>query len=188
VGGRVVAARVAALAVFVCSVVAAAGCAGGGNGNVTRVVGPNGQATESAYDGANRKRSETRGAGTAVAATRTFRYDAFGNRTETKGPRGSWAFDVRETDDDLDRPVRSEVPTGDPAHPYAVTSRAFDAAGNKLCEKRPLGGDLLGAAGAAKTVAELASAVCAGDRVTRYAYDELSKLTSVVCWGVPDRE
>jgi RHS repeat-associated protein len=151
-----------------------------GNGNVVRVVDPNGHATESAYDGANRKRSETRGAGTAVAATWTFRYDGAGNRTEMKGPRGTWAFDVRETHDDLDRAVRSEVPTGDPAHPYAVTSRAFDAAGNKLCEKRPLGGDPLGAAAAAKTVAAIASAVCAGDQVTRYAYDELSKLTSVV--------
>jgi YD repeat-containing protein len=33
---------------------------------------------------------------------------------------------------------------------------------------------------AAKTVAELASAVCAGGQVTRFRYDELSKLTSVL--------
>src|SRR6266850_1779349 len=40
--------------------------------------------------------------------------------------------------DDLNRPVRSEDPLGN------VTSRAYDEAGNLLCEKRPLGGDPLG--------------------------------------------
>jgi RHS repeat-associated protein len=151
-----------------------------GNGNVVRVVDPNGHATESSYDGANRKRTETKGAGTAVAATTAFTYDAAGNRTETKGPRGEWAFDARETYDDLDRSVRTEVPTGEPAHPYAVTSRAFDGAGNKLCEKRPLGGDPLGASASGRTVAQIEAAVCAGEQLTRYAYEELSKLASVV--------
>ncbi len=151
-----------------------------GNGNVVRVVDPNGHATASAYDGANRRRSETRGVGTAVAATTRFTYDRAGNRTETKGPRGDWAFDVRETYDDLKRSVRTEVPTGKADQPYAVTSRAFDAAGNKLCEKRPLGGDPLAGSAAGKTVAEIAAAICAGDQVTRFTYDELSKLVSVV--------
>jgi len=72
-----------------------------------------------------------------------YRYDAAGNRLETKGPRGTWAYDLRESYDDLDRPVRSEDALGN------VTTRAFDGAGNKLCEKRPLGGSplLRGAAG-----------------------------------------
>ncbi len=151
-----------------------------GNGNPVRTVDPNDHATESAYDGANRKRTETRGAGTAVASAWTFRYDAAGNRTETKGPRGTWAFDVRESYDDLDRSVRTEVPTGDSAHPYAVTTRAFDAAGNQLCEKRPLGGDPLAGGTAGMTLGAVEALSCAGEQVTRYRYDELSKLVSVV--------
>ncbi len=150
------------------------------NGNVTRVVDPNVHATALAYDGANRKVSETRASNTSVEAKTSFTYDAAGNRTETKGPRGDWAFDLRETYDDLDRPVRTEVPTGKSEQPYAVTSRAFDAMGNKLCEKRPLGGDPLVAGVAGKTVEDIRAATCGTDQVTRFTYDELSKLTSVV--------
>ncbi len=151
-----------------------------GNGNVVRLEDANGHATESGYDGANRKIAETRAAGTVVAATTAYRYDAAGNRTETKGPRGSWPFDVRESYDDLDRPVRTEVPTTEAGAPYAVTTRAFDGGGNKLCEKRPLGGDPLPGGAAGLTLAQVESSVCQGEQVTRYGYDELSKLVSVV--------
>ena len=61
-----------------------------------------------------------------------------------------------------------------------VTTRAFDAGGNKLCEKRPLGGDPLGASAlAGRTVEELQSAVCTGGYLTRWTYEETSKLTGV---------
>jgi len=145
-----------------------------GNGNVTRVVDPNVHATAAVFDGASRKTSETKADGTAVAATWTYRYDAAGNRLETKGPRGIWPYDLRETYDDLDRPVRSEDGLGN------VTTRAFDGLGNKVCEKRPLGGSPLVHGGAAGlTAVALAAAVCAGPYVTAFAYDEESKLLSV---------
>lgn len=105
-----------------------------GNGNPVFVTDPNGHATAAVFDGANRRILETRGAGTAAASTTTFKYDVVGNRTETKSARVTEvAYDVRETYDDLNRPVRSKDALDN------VTTRAFDEAGNNLCEKRPLG-------------------------------------------------
>jgi RHS repeat-associated protein len=157
-------------------------------GNSIRVDDPNGHVTTFAYDGAGRKRGETRGFGSASASTTSFSYDAAGNRLTTKGPRGTWEFDVRETYDDLNRSVRTEVPTGDSQNPtIAVTSRAFDGAGNKLCERRPLGGDPLAAGGATgMSIAQVEQTVCGGageapvSQGTRFIYEEFSKLTSVI--------
>jgi len=68
--------------------------------------------------------------------------------------------------------VRSEDPLGN------VTSRAYDEAGNLLCEKRPLGGDPLGRDQAVGlSVADVRARVCAGSYVTQREYDELGKLT-----------
>ncbi len=150
-----------------------------GNGNVVRVTDPNGHVLAASFDGANRRISETRGYGSAVAATTTFKYDGTGNRTEAKSARVTGvSYDLRESYDDLDRSVRSEDALGN------VTTRAFDAAGNKLCEKRPLGNATGAAFGHGQasglTVDSLVAAVCAGDHLTRYAYDELSKLKGVI--------
>jgi YD repeat-containing protein len=56
---------------------------------------------------------------------------------------------VREGFDDLNRAVRSEDGLGN------MTTRAYDASGNLVCERRPLGGAPLAASGiAGQTVAE----------------------------------
>ncbi|WP_242393891.1 RHS repeat-associated core domain-containing protein [Anaeromyxobacter oryzisoli] len=145
-----------------------------GNGNVIAKVDGNGHRTEWEYDGGNRRTKETRGAGTTAAAATTYTYDKAGNRLTTKGPRGAWAFDLRESYDDLNRGVRSEDALGN------VTTRAFDGAGNKVCEKRPLGGDALGVDGArGMSLEAVQGAACTGGYVTRWAYEEESKLASV---------
>lgn len=144
-------------------------------GHATRVTDANGHVTESVYDGAGRLLESTQGLGTAEAARATSKYDAVGNVLEVKSARETGvAYDVRHTYDDLNRAVRSEDALGH------VTSRAFDAAGNKECEKRPLGGVTLahGAAGGLD-VAAVKSHACTGGFVTRYAYDEEGKLLSV---------
>lgn len=145
-----------------------------GNGNVVTKTDANLHVTKVAYDGANRVTEETRAYGTPFAATTRYTLDKVGNRLTAKGPRGPWSFDEKTTYDDLNRPVRTEDALG------KVTTRAFDAAGNRLCEKRPLGGDPLASAVAGKTVVELESAACAGEQVTKFAYDAESKLTSVI--------
>lgn len=145
------------------------------SGNPTRVTDANGYVTESVYDGAGRLLEATRGLGTAEAARTTSKYDAVGNVLEVKSARVTGvAYDVRHTYDDLNRAVRSEDSLGH------VTTRAFDAAGNKECEKRPLGGATLAhnAAGGLD-VAAVKSHACAGDFVTHYSYDEEGKLLSV---------
>ncbi len=96
------------------------------------------------------------------------------HRLEVKGPRGSWAYDLHQDYDDLNRPVRTVDATG------AVTTTAFDAGGNKVCELRPSGGDLLGAGGAARlTIDALQSQACGKPASTGFTYDELGKLTGV---------
>ncbi|WIG95739.1 RHS repeat-associated core domain-containing protein [Myxococcus sp. SDU36] len=141
----------------------------------TRVTDANGHVTESVYDGAGRLLEATQGLGTAEAARTTSKYDAVGNVLEVKSARVTGvAYDVRHTYDDLNRAVRSEDSLGQ------VTTRAFDAAGNKECEKRPLGGATLAHnAASGLDVAAVKSHACAGDFVTRYAYDEEGKLLSV---------
>ncbi|WP_217442129.1 RHS repeat domain-containing protein [Myxococcus sp. CA039A] len=144
-------------------------------GHATRVTDANGHVTESVYDGVGRLLESTQGLGTAEAARATSKYDAVGNVLEVKSARETGvAYDVRHTYDDLNRAVRSEDALGH------VTSRAFDAAGNKECEKRPLGGATLahGAAGGLDGAA-VRSHACTGSFVTRYAYDEEGKLLSV---------
>ncbi len=140
------------------------------------VVDPNGHATESVFDGAGRRVLETRGVGTAVAATTTFTHDKVGNVVETKGPRKTGRpVDVRVSYDDRNRAVRTEDALGN------VMTAAYDGAGNRLCEKRPLGGDPLGVSGArGRSGAEIEALARAGDHVTRWSYDEASKLLSVV--------
>jgi RHS repeat-associated protein len=146
-----------------------------GGGNAVVVVDPNGHATESVFDGAGRKVIETRAVGMAVAAATTFKHDRVGNVIETKGPRVTGKpFDVRLSYDDRNRGVRSEDALGN------VTTSAFDGAGNKICEKLPLGGDPIGAGGASgRSAAEIEGLACGGDHVTRWSYDEASKLLSV---------
>jgi YD repeat-containing protein len=117
------------------------------------------------YDGANRLRVEIAGAGSAVEARTTHWYDGSGNRVRTKGPRGTWAYDLLVDPDDLGRPVRTVDALGN------ATTRAFDGAGNVLCEKRPLGGDpLAGESLRGKSLGEVETLACAGPQVTRYRY------------------
>ncbi|MBZ4417857.1 RHS repeat-associated core domain-containing protein [Myxococcus sp. RHSTA-1-4] len=146
-----------------------------GSGHATRETDANGHVTESVYDGAGRLLEQTRGVGTAEAARTTSKYDAVGNVLEVKGARVTGvAYDVRHTYDDLNRAVRSEDAVGN------VTTRAFDASGNKECEKRPLGGATLGHGAAAGLDVEAVRAhACEGNFVTRYAYDEEGRLLSV---------
>nr|AYM53998.1 hypothetical protein [Pyxidicoccus sp.] len=140
-----------------------------------RLVDANGYETNRAYDGAGRLVEETLGAGTLESATTTFRYDAAGQLTQTKGPRVTGvAFDARYTYDDLGRRVREEDALGN------VKVQAHDAVGNLACAKQPLGQPTLahGAAGGL-TLAQVQSHACGGSYVTRYAYDEVGKLVSV---------
>jgi RHS repeat-associated protein len=130
--------------------------------------------TRYVVDGLRRVTEETVAFGTPAEMRTRNTYDRVGNRLEVKGPRGSWAFDLKQEYDDLGRPVRSVDAGGQ------VTSRAFDGAGNRRCERRPTGGDPVGAGGAAgKTVAQLEALVCGGDAATAFDYDELGKLTGV---------
>jgi YD repeat-containing protein len=90
-----------------------------------------------------------------------------------KGPRTSSAFDLRETYDALNRTVRSEDALGN------VTTRAYDQAGNKLCEVRPLGMPALqdGKAGGLDVNGIIGQVCPAGSRyTTRWQYDEVNKL------------
>ncbi|MCY1000973.1 DUF6531 domain-containing protein [Myxococcus sp. MISCRS1] len=144
-------------------------------GQVVRAEDANGHATVRVYDGAGRMLAQTLGEGTAEAATTTFQYDAAGQLTQQKGPRvtGS-AFDVRFTYDDLGRRVREENALDQ------ASVRAYDAVGNKVCEKRPLGHPTLAHGGAVGlTLAQMQSHACSGTHVTEYAYDELGTLLSV---------
>jgi YD repeat-containing protein len=129
--------------------------------------------TERHFDGANRKVSETLGVGAPEQATTAYAYDAVGNRVRMKGPRTSSAFDLRETYDALNRTVRSEDALGN------VTTRAYDQAGNKLCEVRPLGMPALqdGKAGGLDVNGIIGQVCPAGSRyTTRWQYDEVNKL------------
>ncbi|OJH39694.1 hypothetical protein BON30_19675 [Cystobacter ferrugineus] len=128
------------------------------------------------YDGAGRKVSETLGAGSALAATTAYQYDAVGNLVERKGPRTrNIAFDEHNSFDSLNRLVRREDALGN------VWLTAYDAVGNKVCENRPLGSPpaLSDTQIAGMSLTELQDQVCGGTQVTRYEYDELGKLTSV---------
>ena len=143
---------------------------------VVAITDANGHRKEWRYDGAGRKVAETLGADDAtVAATTTYTYDAAGNRVEWKGPRATGvAYNERNSFDDLNRLVRREDALGN------VWLTAYDEVGNKVCEKRPLGQPTLGHGHAAgMTLAQLQDAACTGDQVTKYAYDELGKLTAV---------
>ncbi|WP_239989146.1 RHS repeat-associated core domain-containing protein [Corallococcus macrosporus] len=144
-------------------------------GHPIRFVDANGHATERLYDGAGRLIEEVLAAGTLASAKTTFQYDAAGQLTQTKGPRvtGS-AFDLRYTYDDLGRRVREENALNQ------VTAWAYDAVGNKVCTKQPLGQSAL-AHGAASgmSLSQLEANACGGTHVTRYAYEEEGKLVSV---------
>ena len=132
----------------------------------------NGHVTKMEYDGASRVTQKTLGFGTSDAAATAFTYDAVGNLLTAKSARSTGvAYDVRETYDALNRSVRTEDANGN------VTTRAFDAAGNKVCEKRPKGGSSISYGGAGtQTIAELMTTVCTGDSLTQYQYDEESRL------------
>ncbi|WP_233582421.1 RHS repeat-associated core domain-containing protein [Corallococcus sp. CA053C] len=144
-------------------------------GQVVRVVDANSHETVRLHDGAGRLVEETQGAEDVEAATTTFQYDAAGQLTQLKGPRVTGvAFDVRYTYDDLGRRVREEDALGH------VTAWAHDAVGNKVCAKQPLGQPTLAHGGAGGlTLAQVEAYACAGAYVTRFAYEEESKLVSV---------
>ncbi|WP_257446201.1 RHS repeat-associated core domain-containing protein [Archangium lipolyticum] len=147
---------------------------------VVAVIDANLHRKEWLYDGAGRKLVETLGAGTSDAATTRYTYDKAGNLVAWKGPRTPEAvtYDERNSFDGLNRLVRRENALGH------VWASAYDKAGNKLCEKRPLGGttlthgDTLG-----MSIEAIQTAVCLGDYVTKYEYDELGKLTRVTDAG-----
>jgi RHS repeat-associated protein len=142
---------------------------------VVAVIDANLHRKTARYDGAGRKVEETLGAGTVEAATTKYTYDVVGNLVARKGPRETdVAYDERNSFDDLNRLVRREDALGN------VWLSAFDAVGNKLCEKRPLGLPALGHGQAAgMSLAAIQAAACTGTHVTRYGYDELGKLTAV---------
>ncbi|MBL0698599.1 RHS repeat protein [Comamonas sp. JC664] len=144
-------------------------------GHPIRFVDAKGHATERLYDGAGRLLEEVLAAGTLASATTTLQYDAAGQLTQTKGPRATGiAFDFRYTYDDLGRRVREENALNQ------VTAWAYDAAGNKVCTKQPLGQPTL-AHGAASgmSLAQVKANACGGAYVTEYAYDEEGKLVSI---------
>ncbi|WP_240358738.1 RHS repeat domain-containing protein [Myxococcus vastator] len=144
-------------------------------GHVVWILDANGHSTERVYDGAGRLVEETRGIGEPESATTKFQYDAAGQLTQQKGPRATGtAYDFRYTYDDLGRQVREE----DANHHVAV--RSYDAAGNLVCAKQPLGNPSL-AHGAAQglTIAQVMPYACNGAYVTRHAYDEEGKLVSL---------
>ncbi len=143
-------------------------------GNPVRAVDPNLHVTTGVFDGANRLLSQTRGDGTAIAATTTHKWDAAGQEVELKGPRATGvSYDVRTTYDDLGRAVRVEDALGH------VTTRFYDGVGNLKCEKAPKGNEASppyahGTTGLASSV--LSSAACQGAFVTKRDYDETSHL------------
>ncbi|WP_226994138.1 RHS repeat-associated core domain-containing protein [Myxococcus hansupus] len=144
-------------------------------GHPIRFVDAKGHATERLYDGAGRLLEEVLAAGTLASATTTLQYDAAGQLTQTKGPRVTGiAFDFRYTYDDLGRRVREENALNQ------ITAWAYDAAGNKVCTKQPLGQPTL-AHGAASgmSLAQVKANACGGAYVTEYAYDEEGKLVSI---------
>ncbi|QRN93038.1 hypothetical protein JRI60_27950 [Archangium violaceum] len=145
---------------------------------VVAVIDANLHRKEWLYDGAGRKLEETLGAGSADAATTKYTYDEAGNLVAWKGPRalvGGVTYDERNSFDGLNRLVRRENAMGH------VWASAYDKAGNKLCEKRPLGnatlthGNTIGLSFEA-----IKTAVCDGSYVTKYEYDELGKLTQSI--------
>ncbi len=143
-------------------------------GNVNAQTDANGHVTGFELDGLGRKLTEVVAAGTGAETRTRFSYDAVGNRVEVKGPRGTWTYDLHQDFDDLNRPVRTVDAEGH------VSTQAFDAAGHRLCELRPSGGDPIGAGGAAgKTIDELRGYACGKPASTGWAYDELGMLTAV---------
>ncbi|MHB8878297.1 MAG: RHS repeat domain-containing protein, partial [Myxococcaceae bacterium] len=146
-----------------------------GNGNPALVTDANGHQTKSVFDGANRLVEQTKGAGKPEAATTRFKYDAAGNRLEAKSQRATgMGYDSRDSYDELNRPVRTEDANG------SVTTRAYDEAGNLLCEKRPLGRALIPHGPVTGlTVDALKSIVCTPGFLTQFAYEEEGKLRSV---------
>ena len=128
------------------------------------------------YDGAGRKVQETKALGTPDAATWKHTYDAVGNLVATKGPRTTGPGpDVLTTYDGLNRAVRVEDALGH------TTFRAYDGAGNLICEKTPNGDAATSYAhGAApSTLAVVNAAACQATHVTKYEYEEEGKLTKV---------
>ncbi|WP_224248986.1 RHS repeat-associated core domain-containing protein [Hyalangium gracile] len=142
---------------------------------VTR-IDPNHHTSSYRYDAAGRLLEETRGVGTPEAATTRHTYDAVGNLVSTLRPRDPGKpYTNRWTYDDLNRQVRSEDAL------ERVTASAYDATGNLLCVKRPLGHPTLRHGQATGlTVEQIRDQVCTGTHVTRYTYDEVGKLTDVV--------
>ncbi len=127
----------------------------------------NGHQTQWVYDGAARKKQETKALGTVDAATWSFKYDEVGNELEVKGPRTAGLTpDLRRTYDGLSRAVRIEDALG------STTFRAYDGAGNLLCEKTANGD-------APSTLSAVNAAACQATHVTRYEYEEEGQLTKV---------
>ncbi len=145
-------------------------------GQVVARLNPNNHTSTYRYDAAGRLQEETQGADTPQAAHTQHSYDVVGNRVSTLGPRDPGKpYTTRWTYDDLNRQVRSEDAL------EHVTVSAYDATGNLLCVKRPLGNPTLAhGAAAGLSVAALQAQACTGTHVTRYAYDEVGKLTDVI--------
>ena len=121
-----------------------------GNGNRVRQVDAEGHATQFDYDAANRLVRRTDGAGSTVASTTSYEYDANGNRTLEYDQRHSKEEPtLRSTYDTLNHLVSSRDGEGN------LTRHAYDPEGNKASTTEPSGA------------------------VTAYAYDERSKLVRV---------
>ena len=143
-----------------------------GDSNAVSVLDADQHTAVAAFDGANRKLSEDRGHGASEHELTSYTYDAVGNQLTVQHQRIAQP-DLMQSYDDLNRPVRSVDALGN------VATRAFDGAGNKVCEMRPLGGDPLASGAAGLSTQQVRDAVCGGSYVTQYTYDEESQFLSV---------
>ncbi|MDX2014722.1 MAG: RHS repeat protein, partial [Myxococcaceae bacterium] len=147
--------------------------------------------TRRVFDGAGRLVREAKGLVAACGTTcadreeSVFTHDGVGNVLTVKSRRVTGSpWDVRSTYDGLNREVRTETPPRIGVATSDVTSKAYDAAGNLLCVRRPqAGGHQVHGWAAGKTVDEVAAVACgapgAQPFVTKYTWDEVGKQTSV---------
>ncbi len=121
-----------------------------GNSNLVRTEDGDGRVVTHEYDAADRRTASTEGAGTAVAATTRFEFDAVGNVVSAKDPRAHGAaHDVRHEYDARNRRIATSNALGE------TTRQHYDAANNVVERIDPRGGR------------------------TRYEYDELNALLAV---------
>jgi RHS repeat-associated protein len=123
-----------------------------GNNNKILSVDATGNQTRFMYDAADRKTALTEGFGSAVAATSVFAYDKVGNLLTMKDGRAhGGAFDFQYSYDARYRMTAESNAEGQTA------TYTYDGNDNLLTMAEPLG----------------------GNRLTRYAYDEVGALLSV---------